>query len=280
MGPGCPTVLIGGLPAARLTDMHICPMITPGVPPVPHVGGQIVGPVPPTVFVGKAPAARVGDIALCVGPPSSILPPGCPTVLIGQAGGSGVSSGSGAPSSVAPVVHAKGVMPGRIKGVTSEGSNIVRSLIVDDPGMRVNAARLDRRLVGEGYVLQETGNGEAELPKVIDAVWSRQRCWFREEVTLTITTANLGKGADLEVALFEWDATDPDDPVETFEIKCNGDETRFAWRAEFDASGLYESGEGDDFEIYPIVKVASTGRAGVFRGNLLYVDVVLPYTGT
>lgn len=78
---GFPTVLIGGKPAARMGDMHTCPMATPGVPPVPHVGGPItLGS--PTVLIGGQPAARVGDMATCVGPPDSIIPPGCPTVLI------------------------------------------------------------------------------------------------------------------------------------------------------------------------------------------------------
>lgn len=77
---GYPTVLIGGMPAARITDMHVCPMVT-GI--VPHVGGPILPPGSPTVLIGGLPAARVGDMATCVGPPDSILPPGCPTVLIG-----------------------------------------------------------------------------------------------------------------------------------------------------------------------------------------------------
>jgi len=82
-GPGCPTVLIGGMPAARVTDMHTCPMVTPGVPPVPHVGGPILPPGSPTVLIGNMPAARVGDMATCTGPPDAIAPPGCPTVIIG-----------------------------------------------------------------------------------------------------------------------------------------------------------------------------------------------------
>jgi uncharacterized Zn-binding protein involved in type VI secretion len=77
---GYPTVLIGGMPAARVSDMHVCPMVT-GI--VPHVGGPILPPGSPTVLIGGLPAARVGDMATCVGPPDSILPPGCPTVLIG-----------------------------------------------------------------------------------------------------------------------------------------------------------------------------------------------------
>jgi uncharacterized Zn-binding protein involved in type VI secretion len=77
---GCPTVLIGGQPAARVGDMHTCPMVT-GL--VPHVGGPILPPGSLTVLIGGMPAARVGDMATCVGPPDTIIPPGCPTVLIG-----------------------------------------------------------------------------------------------------------------------------------------------------------------------------------------------------
>jgi len=95
-----------GMPAARLTDMHVCPMVT-GV--VPHVGGPILSPGAPTVLIGKLPAARVTDMCVCVGPPDMIalgsftvftgkLPQarigdmtihggsivaGCPTVLVG-----------------------------------------------------------------------------------------------------------------------------------------------------------------------------------------------------
>lgn len=68
--------------AARLTDMHVCPMVTPGVPPIPHVGGPIVGPRVPTVMIGKMPAAVVGDNCVCVGPPDSIIK-GSATVMIG-----------------------------------------------------------------------------------------------------------------------------------------------------------------------------------------------------
>jgi len=69
-------------PAARLTDMHTCPMQTPGVPPVPHVGGPVIGPGVPTVLIEKLPAAVVGDSATCVGPPDTIAM-GSTTVMIG-----------------------------------------------------------------------------------------------------------------------------------------------------------------------------------------------------
>jgi uncharacterized Zn-binding protein involved in type VI secretion len=108
-----------GKPAARLTDMHVCPMVTVLVP---HVGGPIMGPGCPTVLIGGMPAAVMGDICTCVGPPDSIIlgstgvliggkPAarmgdmtahggnivlGCFTVLIGEAGGGGGGGGGAA----------------------------------------------------------------------------------------------------------------------------------------------------------------------------------------
>ena|ERR1700761_988268 len=112
-------------PAARITDMHTCPMVT-GV--VPHVGGPILPPGCPTVLVGALPAARVGDMATCVGPPDvialgsmtvmigfqpaarmgdmtahgGVIILGCPTVMIGDAGG-------GAPSPQAAALETAAV---------------------------------------------------------------------------------------------------------------------------------------------------------------------------
>lgn len=65
-------------PAARLTDLHTCPMVT-GI--VPHVGGPVMGPGAPTVLIGSLPAAKVGDTLTCVGPPDSIIK-GSATVMI------------------------------------------------------------------------------------------------------------------------------------------------------------------------------------------------------
>ena len=88
----------------------MCPMVTPGVPPIPHVGGPITGPGCPTVLIGGIPAANVGSMCTCVGPPDVIvvgstgvliggrpaarmgdscahggaITVGCPTVLIGE----------------------------------------------------------------------------------------------------------------------------------------------------------------------------------------------------
>jgi uncharacterized Zn-binding protein involved in type VI secretion len=71
-----------GQPAARVGDMHVCPMMTPGVPPIPHVGGPALPPGGIPVLIGGVPAARVGDMCVCVGPPDAIAL-GSFTVLIG-----------------------------------------------------------------------------------------------------------------------------------------------------------------------------------------------------
>lgn len=101
-----------GKPAARISDMHTCPMVNPG--PAPHVGGPIAMGSP-NVLIGSIPAARIGDTAICVGPPDTVatgssgviingkpaarmgdstahggkIIVGMPTVLIGGGGGGG-----------------------------------------------------------------------------------------------------------------------------------------------------------------------------------------------
>ena len=115
-----------GKPAARVGDMHVCPMMTPGVPPIPHVGGPILPPGVPTVLIGGMPAATMSSMCTCVGPPDSIIlgstgvfiggkpaarmgdscahggtiVVGMPTVLIGEAGGGGGGGGSVMPVNV------------------------------------------------------------------------------------------------------------------------------------------------------------------------------------
>ncbi len=106
-------------PAARVTDMHTCPMVTPGVPPIPHVGGPILPPGAPTVLIDFLPAATVTSMATCVGPPDMVamgstgvminsLPAarlgdptvhggvivmGSPTVIVGETGSAGGGAG-------------------------------------------------------------------------------------------------------------------------------------------------------------------------------------------
>ncbi len=68
VGPGVPTVLIGGLPAAVVGDSAVCVG-----PPDTIVKGSA------TVMIGGKPAARLGDTTAHGG--SIVL--GLPTVMIG-----------------------------------------------------------------------------------------------------------------------------------------------------------------------------------------------------
>ena len=67
-----------GMPASRVGDMHVCPMVT-GL--VPHVGGPVMPPGGVTTLIGSMPAARVTDMCVCVGPPD-VIALGSFTVLI------------------------------------------------------------------------------------------------------------------------------------------------------------------------------------------------------
>jgi uncharacterized Zn-binding protein involved in type VI secretion len=87
---GFPQVLIGMMPASRIGDLHVCPMVT-GI--VPHVGGPfILGSM--TVLVGEMPQSRVTDQLVCVGPPD-VAVMGCETVLVGMAGAGGAAGATG-----------------------------------------------------------------------------------------------------------------------------------------------------------------------------------------
>ncbi len=93
-----------GQPAARITDMHVCPMLDP-TSAVPHVGGPIIGPGAATVLIGSLPAAVVGDSATCVGTPdtlamgsTTVLFEGKPAIRMGDSSAHGGSVVLGLPT--------------------------------------------------------------------------------------------------------------------------------------------------------------------------------------
>lgn len=141
-----------GKPAARIGDMHVCPMVTPAIPPIPHVGGPVSGPGCPTVLIGGMPAAVMGDMCVCVGPPDTVvlgstgvmiggkpaarmgdqcahggaIVAGCPTVLIGEVS----PGGPGAP----PVPNVftlipKKVIKSMLKNMPKDGAQKVAQIV-------------------------------------------------------------------------------------------------------------------------------------------------------
>ena len=83
---GAPTVLIGNMPSARITDQTMPCMLAGCVP----AGPGMIGLGAFTSLIANMPAARVNDLTLhtsCVAPipapVGKIMPPGCPTVILG-----------------------------------------------------------------------------------------------------------------------------------------------------------------------------------------------------
>jgi uncharacterized Zn-binding protein involved in type VI secretion len=150
-----------GQPAARITDMHTCPMQTPAVVPIPHVGGPIIGPCSPNVITGSLLQARVTDQCICVGPPDvivkgsmtvlvnnlqaarigdltahgGVIVTGMPTVLIGDqatgGGGGGIAQGKGEDATL---------KSGQSGGVgTAEVNQVSSAAAMSSPGVQAGA---------------------------------------------------------------------------------------------------------------------------------------------
>lgn len=117
---GEPTVLIEEMPASRITDMHVCPMVTVLVP---HVGGPFIMGAP-TVLVGGIPQSRVTDMLVCVGPPD-VAVMGCETVLVGSAGAGGLMGIlAGLETMAVPVLMAavSPTVPGLVSELQQDGT--------------------------------------------------------------------------------------------------------------------------------------------------------------
>jgi len=103
-----------GKPAARVSDMHVCPM-SDG--PKPHVGGPVMPPGKPNVLIGGLPAATVGNMCTCVGPPDVIVM-GSSGVLIG-----GMPSARMCDSTAGGMAAAQ---PGAAQAANNENSNALK----------------------------------------------------------------------------------------------------------------------------------------------------------
>ena len=115
--------------------MHVCPLATPGVPPIPHVGGPIIPPCAPTVLIGGLPAARVTDPAICVGPPDSIsrgaasvLIIGLPAARIGDTSIHGGAITVGFPTVL--IGDPSVTFPFSVRGTTAEIAQIQQALAI------------------------------------------------------------------------------------------------------------------------------------------------------
>lgn len=237
---GFPMVLIGGMPAARMGDMHVCPMLTPGVPPIPHVGGPVVLGSP-MVLIGGMPAARMGDMCVCVGPPDTIAL-GCPTVLIGE-GGSGSASGGGTGFKAVAVAKASALRAiNGVKESTTKLKHWVEFEFVDkagNPVSNVNYKFTDTENKESGAVLRmdgrirrdniKQGQAKVQLFNVSNAKWSKDKADVGEKVKLTADVVGFGDGTKATIEIYQRDIKGVDAYIEKIETKVKNKKVEGEW---------------------------------------------------
>ena len=251
---GCPTVLIGGMPAARLSDMHVCPMVNPG--PVPHVGGPItLGST--GVFIGGMPAARVGDMAVCTGPPDTIAV-GCPTVLIGEVapgGGGGGGGAGGGPGGAGGGLLIKAAMRGSLalgQRQASGGAGAVGGADQAVPDHFLNVAFTDKGgfpITGVGYSLKcpdgtvragglmggvkmsgiDPGTYEISLHAITKAGWSMAKAKIGQRVKLTAETTGIKSGEKATLEIMVRDSNFADQRLTTLPAVVKDDKIESEW---------------------------------------------------
>ena len=214
-------------PAARISDMHTCPMVTPGTPPVPHVGGPVVSGAP-TVLIGFMPAARISDQCVCAGPPDvivkgsatviicgmpaarigdstahgGVIVAGCPTVLIGD-------FGSGGASPVPPGMAGSGQASSSQQGPLSSQSG--------SGGMNISG---DQSAVAPpGQAGRQRSNSSSDQPKTWITVELRD--FFgepipNEPVRVTLDRGQVLSGTTDAQGRAHFEGVDPDSGVVTF----------------------------------------------------------------
>ncbi|MGL1933388.1 MAG: PAAR domain-containing protein [Fibrobacterales bacterium] len=261
-GPGCPTVMIGKMPAARLTDMHMCPMATPAPAPIPHVGGPISGPGSPTVLIGKMPAAVMGDMAVCVGPPSTIIL-GEMTVLIGPGAGGG---GGGAAAAAASAAKAATKGPGgitamEVKELTEPTElHIVDVEFLDAAGKPVNGVPFTmtdpagEELIGtsnsegeahyEGYA--EAGSVEIKVKDLCNAEIGSDPVQQDEAVTITCEAPGFEDGP-CKVQIMALVNNKDQHVLETIDAEISGEAVEVEWTLTEDH--IFDVIGNDDIEL-------------------------------
>lgn len=242
---GAPTVLIGGMPAARIGDMHLCPMVTPGVPPIPHVGGPVsLGSA--GVLIAGMPAARMGDMLVCVGPPDTIAM-GCMTVLIGEASpGGGGGGGAGAPGVAAAKNSAAQAISGD-KESTTKDEHWIEFEFTDKAGNAVSGVNYkftdsdskesksvikpDGRIKRDGM---KQGQCKVNLVDLYGAKWSKEKAKVGDKVKLSVKSIGIDNGKKVEFRIFVKDINYSDHLLTKLEKEINSDKAEVEWELKVD----------------------------------------------
>lgn len=242
---GCPTVLIGGVPAARMGDNHVCPMVNPGAPPPPHVGGPILKGSA-TVMIGGMPAARVGDMCTCSGPPDTIII-GCATVLIGDGGAGGGGGGGGA---------VKAVRDAAADALTAQsteatGPHWIEYAFKDKAGNPVSGVKYEFTNVDGSTAMGIIGSDgrvrAGGLPKegecnvvpfrLYNARWSKEKAKTGDKITLSAQTDGYAAGTKVTMTIYARSGAGIDTLVKEIATQVQGDKIETDWTYDEQAAG-------------------------------------------
>jgi hypothetical protein len=215
-------------------------MVTPGVPPIPHVGGPISGPGVPTVLIGGMPAACLGDMAVCVGPPATIIM-GCPTVMIGPGGGGGGGGGAGSSGAGSATTSAKQALTDNIESTTKD-EHWIEFELVDKAGNLISGipyklkdteskesksvVRLDGKIRRDSI---KDGEAEVQLFHLSNAEWSKSEAEIGEKVKLTSDVEGFEDDTKATVSIFKKDIKRADFVFITFESSVQGGKIEVEW---------------------------------------------------
>lgn len=281
---GCPTVLIENMPAARVGDMHVCPMVTPGTPPIPHVGGPILPPGSPTVFIGGMPAARMGDMAVCTGPPDSIIK-GAPTVMIGTAGsGSGSGGGAGSSGAASANAGAKNALSDNVEATTKEehwiefefkdkAGNVVSGVpyVFNDPDNKESKGivKTDGRLTRDAT---SKGKGEVSLLSVKNAKWSKEIAKKGEKVKLSAECEGFENGKKATIQIYKRDIRGSDSVVKTIEKEISSNKVELEIEDLFEELPSESVNEGYSASGYYFEVMSDQSKS---KSDILYLEDII-----
>jgi len=235
---GFETVLIEGLPAARLADNHLCPMCNPGTPPIPHVGGPIAQGST-SVLIGGSAAARVGDVCTCIGPPDCIAQ-GSTSVIIGDASDAGANSSGSENTLTTQASHTA-----QTALLASSQNNVpakhwIEYQVVDESDNPISGLPFQclypgddesstGRLSHDGKLkrnnMTEPGDGCLQLNFISNIQWSTDQAQLGENVTLSATITGAKNNSVAIFTIYDSNASE----VVRIETKVQNEQVQADW---------------------------------------------------
>jgi uncharacterized Zn-binding protein involved in type VI secretion len=256
------------MPAARVGDMHTCPMLNPGTPPPPHVGGPITMGAN-TVLICGAPAARVGSLCTCSGPPDSVAM-GCTTVLIGDSGaGGGGGSGGSAGQGESAAVEAEESHYLDVKFVDKEGKPISGiTYDMSTPSNEQVSGAVTGKIKKSGL---EQGNYEIALKAITKSEWSAKSVGVGEKVNLKVETSGIDSGTPAAFKIWEKNINKADRMIASIEDKkIKDDKIEAEWQYQENEEEADEKSGGEKSYSSPkyyfsIEAAGVQGRSGLLE---------------